>query len=195
MALSAEQKKKIEEEETYRVEVKGNLKKKKGIGCLGWIVIFSVSGIVLPAMFSSINPTGQLEKVRQNKSQVVNNQYAFDVPFLVGKDLYGVIAVLGTPEGNEPTRQQIDLGIKEWDKTFRNNGQELLVTYTISDKKIVDFFISTNDPSGITTDTNALLQQGNLTQNDPRYRVEFVKAIKNTNTFTGVKVIPKSIMK
>ena len=63
--------------------------------------------------------------------------------------------------------------------------------YTISNRKIVDFFISTDDPSGVTKDTTHLLKLGNLKQNDPKYKVEFVKAIKNPSVFTGVKIIPQ----
>ncbi|HSW88015.1 MAG TPA: hypothetical protein VLG12_02520 [Candidatus Saccharimonadales bacterium] len=114
----------------------------------------------------------------------------FDVPSLVGKDLDGVIAVLGQPKGIDPTALQIQQGVTEWDKTFVKDGKELLVTYTISDRKIVDFFISTSDPSGATSDKEALLKQENLKQDDAKYRVEFVKAIKDPSTFTGVKVIP-----
>lgn len=133
---------------------------------------------------SVITPT-----VEQLKQQQVNN-YVFDVPSLVDKDLDGVIAVLGTPKGIDPTAKQIELGAKEWDKTFVKDGKELLVTYTISDKKIIDFFISTDDPSGTTTNTAHLLEMGNVKQDDSRYQIEFVKAIKNPSSYTGIKIIP-----
>jgi len=134
-------------------------------------------------------PTVNTSSASPKNSQVI--QYIFDIPSLVGKDLNGVIAVLGTPKGQGPTTQQIALGAKEWDKTFVKDGKELLVTYTISNRRIVDFFISADDPSGKTKNTTRLMELGNLKQNDPRYRVEFVKVLKDPSSFTGVKIIPK----
>lgn len=190
MVLSEEQKKKIEEEEAYRAEVRVNPKKKKGIGCFGLIGILFVLGILYSVFIFVVNPSGRIERAKQLQSQTANNQYVFNVPSLVGKDLDGVIAVLGQPQGQDPTALQIQQGVREWDKTFIKDGKELLVTYSISNRKIVDFFISTDDSSGNTTDTGYLLQISNLQENDPRYRVEFVKSIKNPSSFTGVKVIP-----
>ncbi len=117
-------------------------------------------------------------------------QSFFDVPSLVGKDLNGVTAVLGNPQGIDVTDEQIKLGTKKWDKTFVKNGKELLVTYNISDGKVIDFFISTDDPSGFAQDKKHLLELGNLQENDPKYKIEFVKALKRPTTFTGIKVIP-----
>lgn len=136
--------------------------------------------------FNNVWKNGQQAK----QPDTTANHYVFDVPSLIGKDLDGIVAMLGTPKGQDPTEQQIQLGVTEWDKTFVKDGKELLVTYTTSNRKVVDFFISTDDPSGSTTDTEHLLQMGNLQENDPKYKVEFVKAIKNPSSFTGIKVIP-----
>lgn len=120
--------------------------------------------------------------------QIVN--FYFDVPALIGKDLKEIQAVLGTPQGIDPTALQIQTGVKEWDKTFVKDGHELLVTYTIASNKVVDFFIGTDDASGQTKDKARLLKLGNLNENDPKYKVEFVKTIKDPSYLTGVKVIP-----
>ena len=195
MALSEEDKRRIEEEERYRSEIKGNLPqekpKKKGMGLLKIIgILFSV-GIFGSIVISAMNPSGQIERARQaGNQQSQSAKSTFDVPSLVEKDLDGVIALLGEPQGQDPTALQIQQGVKEWDKTFVKDNKELLVTYTISNRKVVDFFISTDDPSGITTDKENLLRIGNLSENDPRYTVEFVKAIKDPNSYTGVKAIP-----
>lgn len=195
MAISEEDKKRIEEEEKYRSEIKGNLSqekpKKKGMGLLKIIGILFLVGIFGSIVISAMNPSGQIERAKEvanQQSQSVKS--TFDVPSLVGKDVDEVIATLGEPQGQDPTALQIQQGVKEWDKTFVKDGKELLVTYTISDRKIVDFFISTDDPSGVTTDKENLLVIGNLSENDPKYTVEFVKAIKDPDSYTGVKVIP-----
>ncbi len=116
--------------------------------------------------------------------------YVFDIPSLVGKDITGVKAALGTPKDKEPTAQQIKLGTKEWSLTFEKEGKELLVTYNTASGKITDYFIGTDDPSGKTKDKNHLLELGNINEGDSRYKVEFVKALKDPSVFTGVKVIP-----
>ncbi len=194
------QKDKIREEEAYRIQLREKMGSKvipqpakKGIGCLGWFLIIFIGFPVLISMILiAINPSKQMEDVKKvaEEYQKGNKQYAFDVPSLVGKDLDGVIAILGEPRGQDPTSLQIQQGVIDWDKTFIKDGKELLVTYTISNRKIIDFFISTDDPSGGTSDSEALLLLGNLKQTDSRYRVEFVKAIGSPGSFTGVKVIP-----
>lgn len=164
-----------------------------------WVILILISFFIIRGMGGDTDNNKTNNKTEQPRvvappassknSQV--NQYVFDIPSLVGKNLDGVIAVLGTPKGQDPTAQQIALGAKEWDKTFVKNGIELLVTFTISNKRIVDFFISTDDPSGKTKNTTHLMELGNLKQNDPRYKIEFVKTLKDPSSFTGVKVIPK----
>lgn len=72
MAISEEQKKKIEEEEVYRAELRGNSKKKKGIGCLGWLGILFVIGIVGSGMASTFNPAKQLKNATSNS--IVNEE-------------------------------------------------------------------------------------------------------------------------
>lgn len=130
------------------------------------------------------------QQIVKEKQQIIP-KYVFDVPSLVGKNIDEVKAVLGSPADKEPTQQQMSLGIDEWSLTFKKDGKELLVTYNPKTKKIIDFFISTDDPSGKTKDRNHLMELGNLKETDPKYKLEFVKAIKDSSTYTGVKVIPK----
>ncbi len=46
-----------------------------------------------------------------------------------------------------PTALQRKIGINEWNNTFLKDGYELVVTYNVSSKKVIDFFLATNDPS------------------------------------------------
>ncbi|OGM08140.1 hypothetical protein A2159_01870 [Candidatus Woesebacteria bacterium RBG_13_34_9] len=197
--LSEEEKKRIEAEEIYRAKVREEIKeektedvkpKKKGLSCLSIIVILIVFFAFLSLVIKAINHLKPIEITKQQtETQSVNP--IFDVPSLIGKDLDGISAILGTPQGQDPTKLQIQQGVKQWDKVFNKDGKELLVTYTITDKKIVDFFISTDDPSGKTTDKTHLLQLGNLIEYNSKYTVEFVKAIEDPSSFTGVKIIPR----
>ncbi len=118
----------------------------------------------------------------------------FDVPSFWGKNIDQVKAILGTPKDKEPTQQQIEFGAKQWDLTFVKNGKELLVTYKTADKQIVDFFVSTDDPSGATKDKKHLLdltfELTNVKENTPNLKIQLVPAFKDPNVFTGVKIIP-----
>lgn len=158
----------------------------------GIFVAIIISGVVNDSKKEVVNapsvaPVAQT-KTQNQQTQTVN--YAFDIPSLVGKDIDGVEVTLGKPKDGEPTAQQLRLGVKEWNKTFIKNGKELLVTYTVADRKIVDFFISTDDPSGKTTNTAHLLELGNLKQYTSSYLVDFVKTIKDPGAYTGVKITP-----
>lgn len=69
MPLSEDQKKKIKEEETYRTEVKNDLKKKKdGIGCLVLIGIFFAIAIGVSVM-SMLGSSGQSGSNTKDSSQ------------------------------------------------------------------------------------------------------------------------------
>jgi len=153
-----------------------------------WLII----GFILLLFFSSSSPKNREKKSQNiNTPQPATQSYVFDMPTLIDKDLEELETILGEPRGLNPTEQQISLGIKEWEKVFIKDGKELLVTYKILNNEIIDFFISTDNPSGITQDKEHLLELGNLKENDEKYSLEFVKAIKNPSYFTGIKVIPK----
>ncbi|MBI2420522.1 MAG: hypothetical protein HYV38_00345, partial [Candidatus Levybacteria bacterium] len=78
-----------------------------------------------------------------------------------------------------------------WDNTFKKDGKELLVTYKPSTREVIDFFVSTDDPSGATKDTKKLLEISGLSENSPSYIIEFVKVINDPNSYTGIKATPK----
>lgn len=158
------------------------------------VFIFFTSTMVI--FFVLLASTLDTTKTSYNTPQTTETstpksvQYVFDIPTLLGKDVDRVKNALGEPLGKEPSQQQLSLGIKEWSLTFKNNNQELLVTYNPNTRKVIDFFISTDDPSGKTKDKLHLLEIGNLIENDSRYKIEFVKTITDSSSFTGVKIIP-----
>lgn len=125
-------------------------------------------------------------------TMTTSTQVVFDVPSLVViEDIDGVKVVLGTPiQDMEPTQQQIEMGTGGWGKTWEKNGVDLYVTYNERTRKIVDFFVSGVDPSGVTSDKALLLAVSGTKEGDSRYRLEFVAAKNTPGKYTGIKITP-----
>ena len=121
-----------------------------------------------------------------------SNQAQFDVPSLVGKNIDQVRTILGSPANGksikqplEPTKQLVSLGTTEWDNLFKKDGEELLVTYDVASRRVMDFFLSDDSP-----DRDRLVRVGNLNPNSTNYRIEYVQNLADPSQITGVKVIP-----
>jgi hypothetical protein len=119
---------------------------------MSWVNSHKILSVVIGVfvfiiIFSVLTPSAPKNKVAtENKVAVVDQKVVFDVPTLFNKDIDQIISALGTPEKYpEPTAEQIKLGTKTWEKTFKKDGFELLVTYEIQSKKVTDFFVSAND--------------------------------------------------
>lgn len=112
-------------------------------------------------------------------------EIAFDIPALVGKSIDQIRQVCGAPQDKkpEPGKQQLALGIDEWDNTFSKDGQDLLVTYDPRTRRVIDFFLEGSDEA-------LLMQRGNLVRNSTTYRVEPVRALADPSNITGLKVTP-----
>ena len=149
------------------------------IGVVSFVIIFSV-----------LTPSTPKDKVAtENKVAVTEQKVVFDVPALFNKNIDELISVLGKAENYpEPTVEQIKLGTKTWEKTFKKDGFELLVTYDIQSKKVTDFFVSVTDEIYNKADKTRMLQLTNTQENNPAYSVEFVKAIKDPSKFTGILI-------
>ncbi len=183
---------------------------KKGLGC------WAIGGIVLGCLFFlgifvggfnsgrekakvTITPTPQITTptpATPTATPTPTPASTFDIPALIGKDIDGVRKVLGNPidkaQGiEEPSKEQIELGITEWDNTFEKGEESLAVTFNYKTRKIKDFFIPTNDTSSSNQNKLRLLRVGNLKENDPRYILNFVKAVKDASKITGVIITPK----
>ncbi|MDD5759887.1 MAG: hypothetical protein PHI06_12490 [Desulfobulbaceae bacterium] len=146
-------------------------------------VLNSIGSIATPV--SKINPSPHREQVSS----------VFDVPSLLGKNINQIRTALGTPTyDKEPTKLQLSLGVTEWDKSWEREGADLLVTYNIKTKKVIDFFIGGVDPSGSTNDKKLLLDVAGLKEGDPKYKLEFVEVRvpkPEPGFYTGVKVMPQ----
>ncbi len=174
------------------------MKKILKLGAIGFVVLIAISFL---ASLGSKNPSNNKTVIQQPTEAKQETpkptkvmQFTYDVPSLVGKNVDEVKTVLAPYKNKtlEPTAQQIALGVKEWDMEFTKDGKDLLVTYNIGSRQIVDFFISTDDPSGKTKDKDHLLEIGNLSESSGQYKVGFVPTLKDSSYFTGVKVIPNN---
>jgi hypothetical protein len=106
-----------------------------------------------------------------------------------GKNVDEIKSILGTPSSyTEPTDSQKQF-VNEWDKLWQKDGYELLVTYNVTSRRIIDYFVPTNDQSGATKDLRkleAVVGAKNLVN----FRVLPVKTIKDPTKYTGIQVIP-----
>lgn len=168
-------------------------KLKKPIWKKWWVWAIGIVLLIIIIGNSGASKTKPIRSATPPPDVVTTQTAVFDVPALIGKNLDEVTASLSPyqKKSADPTEQQIKLGAKTWDRTFEKDGKTLLVTYDILTKKIIDFFIDTDDPNGSTKDKNHLLALGGLKENDSKYKVEFVKAIKDPSVFTGIKITPQ----
>jgi len=183
---------------------------------LGGIIILISSLLLLPPTYKIIKTKTKLNLTRSLRVLIVvallglgtiftnpegyKESYAppvevsviFDLNSLYGKNIDEIVGILGKPENDsEPTELQIQIGTKEWDKTFQKGGYELLVTYYVDTRKVKDFFVPTNDSSGATKDTQTLKYVSGV-NNSNNYIVSPVKAIKDPTIYTGIIITPKN---
>lgn len=144
--------------------------------------------IAIPLLFGIIGASTEDTKTSNPKSSIAQQQKVetkFDVPSLIGKNIDQIKSILGKPEDDsEPTSLQRQQGVNEWSKSYVKSGSTLLITYNPITRKVVDFFIDGSD-------RQVLLKIGNLSETDKRYKIEFVKAIKDPSIITGVIVTAK----
>ncbi|MCA9070739.1 MAG: hypothetical protein KDA84_17535 [Planctomycetaceae bacterium] len=161
--------------------------KKKKSGCMGFVglMFLGVVGMcVLSLVFRSSDDQKNKKDDQQNNKQTVS--VVFDVASLSGKTIDEIRESLWPPQDDqvEPTAQQLQIGIDEWTNVFRRkDGQELLITFNPKTRQVVDFFLAGDDKT-------LLMQKGNLTEGNPNYRIETVKAIANPSKITGIKIVP-----
>ena len=115
----------------------------------------------------------------------------FDVPSLAGLDADAIKSKLGQPDSQNEYPEQTAQGINdEGDMTYFKGRYELMITYKINTRQVVDFFIA--DPSGATYDTDKLANLCNaLPEGSSNYGIEPVPCLGKTDEFTGIKIVPK----
>lgn len=159
----------------------------------GFIVLF-VLGLVM-SIFSANSDLQQHRARITAQDGAKEAKQVFDVPSLFGKSLGDMKTILGTPkEETQPPKLQVQNGTTgEEYVSWEKDGAKLTVTYVYKTKKIVDFFVSVDDPSGATRDKALLLGVGGLKEGDLRYTMKFVEVINppTPGLYTGVTVTPR----
>jgi len=146
----------------------------------------AIAGLFGLIIISIIIASGSDSKPKEITSIPASNvqNYVFDIPSLIGKNLSEIKIILGTSETSiEPTQFQIDNGVDIWEKVWKKNGYSVMATYNIKTKEIIDLFLSSDN---IFTNTTDILKTGNLSLDNSKYSVEFVKSLnKNIPGYTG----------
>lgn len=159
------------------------------------ITLFIFLGIIV--IVSLGNNSSDLKSTPTQQTNLLQQQEVvavFDLEALYGKNIEEIRAILGEPidgEYTNPTTQQLALGTREWSNSFKKDKYELLVTYDVTSKKVIDFFVGTDDPSGATKDTKKLEKILNI-QNSTNFLIEPVKALDDSSVYTGIIVKPKN---
>ena len=155
-----------------------------------WLVI-----CVMALIGSSEGPTSSPTTANEQPTVIANSQptkkYIFDVPALVGLTYDEIVAQLGQPVGEGLTEQQLAAVGYMDDREFHKDDAVLLVTYNTKTGAVKELFLDTNDPSGATSNNQALLDEGNLESKSDEYSLEFVEARTKPGSYTGVVVTSK----
>ena len=119
----------------------------------------------------------------------------FDVPSLVGKSLSELETTLGTPtQYSTPRPTNVDGSkVEMWEKTWSKNGYSLMVEYKLDTNEVVDLFLGADSDAVFESfkDKNNILKAGGMSENGDLYSVEFVKALKDPNAYTGAIIRKK----
>lgn len=154
-----------------------------------------MSGFMILVLFFIFFQSGSSSTPATNPIPVdtSNIKTVFDLNSLYGKNIDQIVIVLGKPANDtEPTKLQKENGnITEWEKTFDKDGQKLLVTYNVSTRKVVDFFIDTRDSSGATSDTSSIVKIAGSPSVE-KFTIKPVPTIRDKSVYTGVIFTPKN---
>ncbi|MDA1208749.1 MAG: hypothetical protein O2904_01810, partial [bacterium] len=108
--------------------------------------------------------------------------FVYDIPSLFEKKYPQIKAMFGKVTD---TTAYSDEKTEVW---FAKNGFDLALDYNPKTNDVMEFFLSTDDPSGSTHDIEHLMDIGNLSTDDPRYKVTPVAVINDPSSYTGIKV-------
>lgn len=115
-------------------------------------------------------------------SSRARSPFVYDIPSLFGKKYPQIKAMFGKIIETDP------LGDEKTEVWFIKNGFELGVDYNPKTNEVLEFFLSTDDPSGSTHDIEHLMDIGNLSTDDASYKVTPVAVINDSSSYTGIKV-------
>ena len=155
------------------------------------VIAFSTAVRLMGGLEEAKLQTQQPSLAQQTSSASrVRTPMIFDVPSLIGMTVSEVKTALGKPT---ETSKRINADDHDAYILYTRDGQDLMVSYDYGSNIVRDFFLSTDDSSGKTQDTTRLMDRANLSDGDARYRVEFVKVLNDSSSYTGVKIVTAAV--
>ncbi len=128
------------------------------------------------------------------KNDLSKVKMVFDIPSLLDYDIDEVrmvYAMSALEQGAEPTKEQMKLEPKSWDDICERGELLLLITYNPKNRKVLEYFIATGTPGGLTDDYLDLLKICNVKKGDKRYSIVPVIATNDRYKFTGIRIVLK----
>lgn len=164
------------------------------ISVIAWIfLLMLIVLLVVSAIF-----TDKISQLPSNsiswEAQLKTITKVFNFNNLYNKNLSEIIEILWKPQDSDsPSQSQINADVKIWDKTFKKEGYNLLVTYTISNSKVIDFFVSpekTSREDWLLTKNDIKNLEEKLIFKNEQFQILPVQALKDKNYFTGIRLVP-----
>lgn len=151
------------------------------------LIMFIVGGFVVVFCIAIIGAFVEPEQPQTAQKQPVVAAVAsssvrsrapvvFDIPALIGKDITQIKAALGKPIDDLKMNDTLHY------MTFSKDGQELSFNYDAKTKAVQSIFFDADDASGQKQSKELLLDRGNLSENDSRYKVEVMTTGFNIRT-------------
>jgi hypothetical protein len=163
---------------------KNTNKKILKFGCLPILVFFII--IVIAVDFLG----GDKDKTDNGK----NANKVFDVPSLIGFNIDSIRKILGHPntsiETVEPSKKEVQSGIKEWTNYFDRGVYELEVRFNPKTRRVINFWMSSRDSANHDNEYEQLLSFCNLQEDNSKYSIE--KSILNDNKLAGIIITEKT---
>lgn len=155
-----------------------------------WVIVlcfFFGIGLIQTILGGGAKP----QPTSNTNTQQQETAVIFDLESLHGKTIDEVRSILGQPidKDVEPTAEQIAHDHMEWYNSFEKNNYELLVTYDVTDRHVVDFFLpATTEDERENPD---LLEAKLGIQDSTHFSTEAVKELRDPSRYTGIKVTTK----
>jgi hypothetical protein len=127
-----------------------------------------------------------------NNNLVEQNEIIFDLESLYGKNIDEIKIILGEPtDDTEPQDVTSEYQLfEEWSKSWEKGDWGLLVEYDVASREVIDFFLSTDDPSGKTRDIKRLEESLNI-KGSNNFSIKPVEVLVDPSYYTGIIAIPK----
>ena len=135
-------------------------------------------------IFAFIIVAAMLKRIRLPVSPV------FDIPSLVDKSIDEVQAELGAPHQAISSLDLVPHSVTQHKLAWKRGNVKLTASYSEATRKVIGFYMTTDDPSGESADRARTLALGNLKEGDMtvlRYSVVFVVG-SDISKHVGVRV-------